>query len=460
MIGGIHLNRHEALIEKTKEHLWLPFTQMKDYDKNPLIIESGSGIKIRDTEGKEYYDAFSSVWLNVHGHQNEVLNDAIKAQLDKIAHSTLLGMSNVPATELAEKLVEITPVGLDRVFYSDSGATAVEIALKMAFQYWQNIGVVGKERFITMKNGYHGDTIGAISVGAVDLFHEKYGALMFDSFKVPFPYVYRHESGEIDACVADCLAQLTTTLEAHHNEVAALIVEPLVQGAGGMITMPQGFLKQVRDLCKSYEVLVIFDEVATGFGKTGKLFASEHENTVPDIMTSGKGLTGGYLPIAITMTSEKIYQAFYDDYDQMKTFFHGHSYTGNQLGCAVALANLDLFEKNNIVHNVARKSEYIHEALQSFKDLKHVGDIRQKGFMVGIELVQDKETKEAFAGSVRMGYQVTLEMRKRGLLSRPMGDVLVFMPPLCSSEQELRDMLSIMKASIYAITEARHSVEV
>jgi len=453
------MNKHEKLIEQSKQHLWLPFTQMKDYDKDPLIIESGSGVKVKDTEGNEYYDGFSSVWLNVHGHRKEELNDAIHEQLEKIAHSTLLGMSNVPATELAAKLVEISPAGLDRVFYSDSGATAVEIALKMAFQYWKNIDEPQKKRFITMKNGYHGDTVGAISVGAVELFHRIYEPLMFESIKVPYPYVYRHESRDAEACKQDCLAVLERTLEMHHHEVAALIVEPLVQGASGMITMPEGFLREARELCRKYNVLTIFDEVATGFGKTGKLFAMEHENTVPDIMTSGKGLTGGYLPIAITMTSEKIYQAFYDDYASMKTFFHGHSYTGNQLGCAVALANLKLFELDDIVEKVAQKSAYIAKEMKIIEDMDIVGEVRQRGFMIGMEIVEDKETREPFPAQDRIGYEITLEMRKRGMLSRPMGDVLVFMPPLCATNKELKAMIRIMQDSIAEVAKRKQKVQ-
>jgi len=455
--GAVQMSRHKRLIESSKRHLWLPFTQMKDYDRDPLIIDNGSGVKVWDTEGKEYYDGFSSVWLNVHGHRKEELNEAIREQLDKIAHSTLLGMTNVPATELAEKLVELTPAGLDRVFYSDSGATAVEIALKMAFQYWKNIGETKKQRFITMKNGYHGDTVGAISVGAVDIFHKIYEPLMFDSLKVSYPYVYRHPSGNAEACVADCLRELEETLEKHHEETAALIVEPLVQGAGGMITMPEGFLKEVHRLCKAYDVLVIFDEVATGFGKTGKLFAMEHEGVVPDIMTSGKGLTGGYLPIAITMTSEKIYQAFYDDYETMKTFFHGHSYTGNQLGCAVAIANLKLFELDNVVGQVAQRSLLVEKELEALLDLEHVGEVRQRGFMAGVEIVQNKETREAYPAQRRMGYDITLEMRERGMLTRPMGDVLVFMPPLCSTDKELKEMIQIMRDAIVHVTEKQHA---
>lgn len=444
---------HLGLIEKSKKYLWLPFTQMKDYEEAPLIIESGEGVKVRDTEGKEYYDGFSSVWLNVHGHRKEELDDAIRQQLDKIAHSTLLGMTNVPATELAERLVNITPAGLDRVFYSDSGATAVEIALKMAFQYWKNIGVKGKDKFITMKNGYHGDTVGAVSVGGIDIFHQIYQPLLFESLKVPYPFVYRHPSGDAVACREECLQELKNTLELHHQKVAALIVEPMMQGAGGMIRMPEGFLSEVKHLCDEYGVLVIFDEVATGFGRTGKLFACEHEDVVPDIMTAGKGITGGYLPIAVTMTSEQIYQAFYADYTELKTFFHGHSYTGNQLGCAVALANIDLFEKENIVEHVSKASEFVHKELNGLYDLEHVGDIRQIGFMTGIELVKDKHTKEPFAWEQRMGYKVSLQIRKDGMLTRPMGDVLVFMPPLCSTEEELKVMIDIMKHSLQKVTE-------
>ncbi|PWA13195.1 adenosylmethionine--8-amino-7-oxononanoate transaminase [Pueribacillus theae] len=446
------MSHHQTLLDISKKHLWLPFTQMKDYEENPLIIESGEGIKVKDTEGNEYYDGFSSVWLNVHGHRKEELNHAIKEQLNKIAHSTLLGMTNIPATELSEKIIQIAPKGLSRVFYSDSGATAVEIAIKMAFQYWQNIGKSGKQKIISLENGYHGDTIGAISVGSVELFHKIYKPLMFHSFKTPYPYVYRHESGDPDICREECLENLKSLLQNHHHECAGLIVEPMMQGAGGMISMPKGFLSKVRQLCSEYNVLLICDEVATGFGRTGKMFACNHEEVTPDIMTIGKGLTGGYLPVAATLTSEEIYQAFYADYHEMKTFFHGHSYTGNQLGCAVALENLKLFEKDKIVESVAEKSTFVSERLHELKELEHVGDIRQIGFMAGIELVADKRTKQPFEAAERMGYHVTLKMREHGMLSRPMGDVLVFMPPLVSQKQDLQAMIDIMKASIEEVT--------
>ncbi|MCY8718735.1 adenosylmethionine--8-amino-7-oxononanoate transaminase [Bacillus sp. S10C12M] len=440
------------LIEKSKKHLWLPFTQMKDYDENPLIIESGAGIKVKDINGKEYYDGFSSVWLNVHGHRKKELDDAIKKQLGKIAHSTLLGMTNVPATQLAERLIDISPTKLTRVFYSDSGAEAMEIALKMAFQYWKNIGKPKKQTFITMKNGYHGDTIGAVSVGSIELFHRVYGPLMFDSYKAPIPYVYRSESGDPDECRDECLRELEQLLEEHHEEIAALSIESMVQGASGMIVMPEGYLAGVRELCTTYDVLMIVDEVATGFGRTGKMFACEHENVQPDLMAAGKGITGGYLPIAVTFAAEDIYKAFYDDYQNQKTFFHGHSYTGNQLGCAVALENLALFESENIVEQVAQKSEKLHFLLQDLYTLPHVGDIRQLGFMCGAELVQSKETKKAYPADRRVGYKVSLKMRELGMLTRPLGDVIAFLPPLASTTEELEEMVAIMKQAIHEVT--------
>jgi lysine--8-amino-7-oxononanoate aminotransferase len=447
------MNTHEHLLNVSKKHLWLPFTQMKDYEENPLIIESGEGIRLKDTEGNVYYDGFSSVWLNVHGHRKRELDEAIRKQLDKIAHATLLGMTNVPATELAGELVQLAPQGLNRVFYSDSGAEAVEIALKIAFQYWQNLGKSQKQKFVTMKNGYHGDTVGAISVGNIDIFHRVYQPLLFDSYKVPYPYTYRHSTGDPDACSRECLDQLEAVLQEHHGEICALIVESMVQGAGGMIVMPPGYFASVQQLCKKYNVLLIADEVAVGFGRTGTMFACEQEGVRPDIMAVAKGITGGYLPIAATLATEEVFQAFYGDYTEMKTLFHGHSYTGNPLGCAVALENIKLFRQDGIVEQVRRRSDYVQRQLEEFRQLRHVGDIRQLGFMAGIELVEDKATKRPYDWKQRMGYRVTLKMRELGMLTRPLGDVVVFMPPLCSTESELQAMIGIMRDAIYAVTE-------
>ncbi|WP_026581177.1 adenosylmethionine--8-amino-7-oxononanoate transaminase [Bacillus sp. J33] len=444
---------NNTLLESSKKHLWLPFTQMTDYERDPLIIESGDGIILKDINGKEYLDGYSSLWLNVHGHRKAELDEAIREQLHLIAHSTLLGAANVPAIQLAEKLIEITPEGIQRVFFSDSGAASVEIALKMAYQYWQNKGQEKKKKFVTLSNNYHGDTIGAISVGSVDLFHRVYGSLMFETIKAPFPLQYRSPfTGEAE--VRDqALTELRAIFQNRHEEIAAITVEPLMQGAGGMNVMPDGYLKGVEELCREFNILLIADEVATGFGRTGKMFAVEHENVRPDIMTAAKGITGGYLPIAATLTTEEIYEAFYGEYEEMKTFFHGHSYTGNQLGCAVALANLKIFEEEKIVEQAAKKAAFMKSELAAIKSLKHVGDIRQAGLMCGIELVQDKNTGEAFPWKDRIGYLSTLEMRKRGMLTRPLGDIVVFMPPLASSEEQIRKMVHIIRDSIKEVTE-------
>lgn len=446
---------YEEMAAKNKEYVWHPFTQMKQYiEDNPVIITHGKGRKLFDMQGKSYWDGVSSIWLNVHGHCVEEINEAIRDQLNLVAHSTLLGMANVPSVLLAEKLVKLMPKGLKKVFYSDAGATSVEIAIKMAYQYWQHKGKPEKQHFITMKEAYHGDTIGAVSVGAIDLFHETYRSLLFPSIKVAYPFIYRSPYGEDrDTIVQKHLEELEKILNTRRHEIAALIVEPIVQGASGIIVMPEGYLKGVRELCTKYDVLMIADEVATGFGRTGKMFACEHEDVTPDILTAGKGITGGYLPVAITVTTDEIYNAFLGEYEEQKTFFHGHSYTGNPLGCAAALANLELFEKTSLVDEVARKSMYLEKRLKEFYELEHVGDVRQKGFMAGIELVKDKETKEPFEWKERVGVLVCRRTRELGMLLRPLGSVIVFMPPLASTIEELDEMLSILRQAIYDITE-------
>jgi lysine---8-amino-7-oxononanoate aminotransferase len=439
----------QQLIEKSSQYMWLPFTQMKDYDENPLVIESGEGVYLRDINGREYLDGYSSLWLNVHGHRNEEINQAIKDQLDKIAHSTLLGAANVPSVLLAEKLVSLSPERLKRVFYSDSGATSVEIAIKMAYQYWQNKGRPEKQKFITLQNAYHGDTVGAISVGKVDIFHRVYKSLMFDSLVAPFPDTAHHPDLTTEEEIRDqALSELEEILQEHHQDVAGMTVESLIQGAGGMNIMPKGYFKGVEKLCRKYEILLIVDEVATGFGRTGEMFAVEHENVQPDIMTVAKGITGGYLPIAATLTTEDIYEAFYDDYTSLKTFFHGHSYTGNQLGCATALANLEIYERDNLIGKVQEKTEIIHSLLAPLNDHPHVSSIRQLGMICGIELVQHKASKKSFPWEERVGYRTTIKMRELGMLTRPIGDTIVFMPPLATTEAELAKMIEIMTEAI------------
>ncbi len=443
----------QQLIEKSSQYMWLPFTQMKDYDENPLVIESGEGVYLRDIYGNEYLDGYSSLWLNVHGHRNEEINQAIKDQLDKIAHSTLLGATNVPSILLAEKLVRLSPERLVRVFYSDSGATSVEIAIKMAYQYWQNKGKPEKQKFITLQNAYHGDTVGAISVGKVDIFHRVYKSLMFESLVAPFPDVVHHPDLVDEKEIRDrALEELEGILKENHHEIAGMTVESLIQGAGGMNIMPKGYFKGVEKLCRKYEVLLIVDEVATGFGRTGKMFAVEHEQVQPDIMTVAKGITGGYLPIAATLTTEEIYEAFYDDYTSLKTFFHGHSYTGNQLGCAAALANLEIYERENLIGKVQEKAGIIESLLAPLKEHPHVSSIRQLGMICGIELVQDKASKKPFLWEDRVGYRTTIKMRELGMLTRPIGDTIVFMPPLATTEEELEKMIRIMEEAIEITT--------
>jgi lysine--8-amino-7-oxononanoate aminotransferase len=445
---------YQQLLEKNRRYLWNPFTQMKEYlADDPLIIERAEGVKLYDVRGREYYDGNASVWLNVHGHNHPVLNEAIKQQLEKVAHTTLLGMGNVPAILLAERLVEITPSRLKKVFYSDSGAEAVEIGLKMAFQYWKNRGRPQKNLFLSMKNGYHGDTVGAVSLGGMDLFHSTFDRLLFSTIKVPYPYPYRFD-GTVDECKRACLDELRSILESKGEQIAGLIVEPMVQGAGGMIMMPPGYLSEVEKLCRQYDVLLLVDEVATGFGRTGKMFACEHEGVQPDIMMVGKKLTGGYLPVAATLTSDEVYDAFFADHREAKTFFHGHSYTGNQLGCAVALANLDLYEQERLLDHVQEASRCLADCLKSLEDLKAVGEVRQLGLMVGIELVKDKESKEPYPFEEAIGARVCRKARELGLVTRPLDHVVTLMPPLATPLPDLKAMVAILREAIREVTEA------
>jgi adenosylmethionine-8-amino-7-oxononanoate aminotransferase len=413
-----------------KKLIWHPFTQMRDWAKNEqLVIARGQGSYLYDTRGRKYLDGVSSLWVNVHGHRNRTINKAIKRQLDRVAHSTFLGLSNKPAIELARELVKLSPKGLTRVFYSDDGSTAVEIALKIAFQYQQQTGRKNKTKFITLKNAYHGDTIGSVSVGGIDLFRKMYRPLLFKSFKVP--------AGDIPA--------LERTLKKHHRETAALIVEPLVQAAAGMLLMPRGYLPAARRLCTKYNVLLIGDEVATGFGRTGKMFACEHERVRPDLMCVAKGLTGGYLPVAATLATEKVYRAFLGSHGSNRTFFHGHTYTANPLGCAAALASLKLFKRTALLQQVDRSIALLKKELPRFFELGPVVEVRQLGLMVGIELA-------GFPPSARLGHRVILEARKRGAILRPLGDVIILMPPLNIKRKELEALLDITYRSIKAAT--------
>ncbi|MDP3936685.1 MAG: adenosylmethionine--8-amino-7-oxononanoate transaminase, partial [Deltaproteobacteria bacterium] len=374
--------RRKDLIEKDQRALWHPFTQMQEWlREEPLVIERGEGSWLIDVEGNRYLDGVSSLWVTVHGHRRRAIDRAIKQQVDRIAHSTLLGLGNVPAIELADRLVRIAPAGLTRVFYSDSGSTAVEIALKIAFQHWQLRGETSRTRFLHFENAYHGDTIGAVSVGGIDLFHETYRQLLFTGYKAPAPHGYRcPDNLDEAACGRRSLEIVENMLRAHSGEIAAAIVEPVMQGAAGMIPQPAGWLAALRRLCSDHNVLLILDEVATGFGRTGTMFACEQEGVAPDILCLAKGITGGTLPLAATLTTETIFQAFLGRYDEFKTFFHGHTYTGNPLACAAAIANLDLFDKERTLEKLQPKIRRLTRRLKEIAALPHVGDMRQRGF--------------------------------------------------------------------------------
>jgi len=447
---------YERLAELDKKFIWHPFTQMKDWVRDGItIVEEGEGCLIRDVKGREFIDGVSSLWCNVHGHRRKEIDDAIRSQLAKIAHSTFLGLSNVPAILLAEKLIQIVPAGLRRVFYSDSGSEAVEIALKMAYQFWAQTGKPGKKKFLKLENAYHGDTIGSVSVGGISLFHELYKPLLFDTFGSPSPYRYRWPTGSDPERVREeSLREMEKILRKHADEIAGVIIEPLMQGAAGMIDQPKGFVRGVSELAKRYHTLLIFDEVATGFGRTGRMFASEHEGVSPDILTVAKGITGGYLPLAATITTEEVYEAFLGEYAECKTFFHGHTYTANPLACGAALANLEIFERDQTLEKLGAKIARLEAGLRRMSGLEHVGDIRQVGFMAGIELVRDRNTKEPYALGERMGFRVTERAREKGVWIRPLGNVIVLMPPLAIPEAMLDRLLSAVEESIPEVTSA------
>lgn len=439
-----------------KRYVWHPFTQMMEWEaEDQLIIERGDGNYLIDTDGRRYIDGVSSMWVNVHGHRKKEIDAAVKAQLGKIAHSTLLGLGSTPSIELAKKLVEITPRGLSRVFYSDNGSTAVEIALKIAFQYHEQTGKNNrKRRFIAFTGAYHGDTFGSMSVGEIDIFVKKYRPLLFDTIRAPYPYCYRCPSGKsLPDCKMACLAEFERLLKRHHKELAACVIEPVFEGAAGMIVAPKGFLKEVRRLTKKYDVLLIADEVATGFGRTGRYFACDTEKVAPDIICLAKGLTGGYLPLAATLTTEKIYKAFLGRYDEYKAFFHGHTYTGNALGCAAAIANLDIFEREAVIKGLAPKVRLLKRLFTGFNALAHVGDVRHAGLVLAIELVRDKATKGPYPAKDRIGHRVCMEARRGGLIIRPLGDTITIIPPLSITGAELEKIAEVVYSSIRKVTE-------
>lgn len=437
-----------------KRYVWHPFTQMAEWRRDDiLVIERADGNYLIDTRGRRYLDGVSSLWCNVHGHRVPELDRALSVQVSKIAHSTFLGLSHPGAAELAKRLVELAPKGLTKVFYSDSGSAAVEVALKMAYQYWQQKGFRAKRSFLKLENAYHGDTLGSVSVGGIQLFHTIFGPLLFKTYKAPSPYAYRENwKGTEAAYAVHCAERVEKILKRNHRRIAALVVEPLMQGAAGMLKAPKGFLRRLREMTRRYGVLLIVDEVATGFGRTGKMFACEHEKVSPDFLCVAKNLTGGYLPLSATLTTNRIYGAFLGKYADFKAFYHGHTYSANPLACAVSLANLDLFRKKNIIRSLQPKIRLLEWELEQIRRCEHVGDVRQTGLMVGIELVKDRRSKKPYPLSEKRGFKVCLAVRKRGILLRPLGNVVILMPPLSITESEIRHLCRAVKWGIDTVT--------
>ena len=418
----------ESIVELDQRHVWHPFTQQQGWvEEVPVVIDRAEGTDLIDTAGRRYIDGVSSLWCNVHGHRHPAIDGAIREQLDRVAHSTMLGLTHPAGAELAARLAAIAPPGLTRVFYSESGSAAVEIALKMAFQYFRQRGEERRTSFVALGDAYHGDTLGAVSVGGIELFHSAYSPLLFTPHRV--------EPGDAEA--------LECVLDFHGEEIAAVIVEPLVQGAAGIRVQPPGFLRRVRELTEARGVLMIADEVATGFGRTGTMFACEQERVAPDLLCLGKGLTGGYLPLAATLASERVHEGFLGAYEEFRTFVHGHTFTGNPLACAAALASLELFDREQTLLRLQPKIRLIGELLAGVAEMPEVAEVRGRGFMVGIDLGEHDP-------ALRMGHRVTLEARERGAIVRPLGDTVVLMPPLAISKADLSRLVEIVADSIRA----------
>ena len=452
------MRSQEEWIEKDLKYVWHPDTQMKQYegkDFKPVLIEKGKGIYLYDADGNEYIDGVSSWWVNTLGHSNEKLNKILTEQAEKIEHVLLADFTHRPAIELAEKLIKLAGEPFSKVFYSDDGSTAVEVALKMAYQYWYQKGKPEKKYFVSMTDSYHGDTLGSVSVGGIDIYKKIFSPLVFDTIKVCAPFCYRCPKGrKSENCSLNCIEEVENLFKQRNGEIAAIIVEPLVQGAAGMRMYPAGYLTKLRELCDRHDILLIDDEVAMAFGRTGKYFAYEHAGIKPDIFCVAKGITAGYIPLAATITTNKIYNAFYDDFSTLKTFYHGHSFTGNPVACAIAVENLKIMEQEKIIDNLQPKIKKLKSCLDKFKTLEHAGDIRHTGMIGAVEMVKDKNTKEPYNFDERMGHRVFLEALKNGAILRPIGNVIYFMPPLIITEQEIEKLTDIAYSAIKKVTES------
>ncbi|WP_312918962.1 adenosylmethionine--8-amino-7-oxononanoate transaminase [Stutzerimonas nitrititolerans] len=454
------MSQNESWMQRDLAVLWHPCTQMKDHEQLPVIpIRRGEGVWLEDFDGKRYIDAVSSWWVNVFGHSNPRINQRIKDQLDQLEHVMLAGFSHQPVVELSERLVALTPPGLERVFYTDNGSTGIEVALKMSFHYWRNSGQPAKQRFVTLTNSYHGETVAAMSVGDVALFTDTYKPLLLDTFKVPSPDCYlRPEGMSWEEHSRNMFAHMERTLAEHHREIAAVIVEPLIQGAGGMRMYHPVYLKLLREACDRHDVHLIHDEIAVGFGRTGTMFACEQAGITPDFLCLSKALTGGYLPMAAVLMTDKLYQAFYDDYSTLRAFLHSHTYTGNPLACAAALATLDIFKQDNVIEANKALAARMATATAHLVDHPHVAEVRQTGMALAIEMVADKARKTPYPWQERRGLKVYEHALQRGALLRPLGSVVYFLPPYTITEEQIDLLAQIATEGIDIATQASVSV--
>jgi len=445
----ISLGKNEEIRQRDLAVLWHPTTQMKDHEWLQLLpVKSGQGVWLEDMEGKRYLDAISSWWVNLFGHANPHISAAVSEQASRLEHVILAGVTHEPAVRLAEKLVAITPAGLDRVFFADSGASAVEISLKMSFHYWRNIGESGRTRFVTLSNSYHGDTLGALSVGDAGLFKAAYEPLLMEPLVAPSPDCFALPREKWDAHAADRLAEMREIFAGHEGEISAVIIEPLVQCAGGMRMYPPSYLTGLRALCDEYRIHLIADEIAVGFGRTGSMFACEQGGITPDFMCLSKGLTGGYLPMSAVMTSHAVYAAFYDEYTTLRGFLHSHSYTGNALACAAALATMELFEQSDVLAANRLLAKQMLDAIAPLHNHPHVGDIRQTGMILAIEMVAQREPMVQYDWKERRGMPVYQYAMAQGILLRPIGNVIYFMPPYVINSDEIKLLAKVAMAGI------------
>ena len=442
------------ILRLDREHVWHPCTQQKDHETLPPIpIARGEGVYLVDVDGNRYIDGVSSWWVNLFGHNHTRLNRALTDQAGRIAHHIFAGFTHEPAVELARRLCRLAPPGLNKVFFADNGSAAGEVALKMSFQFWQQTGRPQKSRFVSITDAYHGETLGALSVGGCDLYREIYRPILLEGFQVQGPDCFRCPYGlHRDHCNAECFEHLERQVTAAQDQIAAVIIEPLIQGAAGMRIYPPVYLKKLRALCDACCVHYIADEIAVGFGRTGRMFANEHAGVSPDLLCLSKGITGGYLPLSVTLTTDAIYDGFYDDYAAQKAFLHSHSYTGNPLACAVAVEVLKIFEEEDVLTGLEPKMALLQRQVSRFESLQHVGEFRRCGMVAAIEMVKERETRSAYPWQQRRGLAVYRQALAWGALLRPLGNVIYFMPPLTISEDELQTLLDIAYESIAAVT--------